>query len=165
MLPQAQALTPSHHYTPLLNYLQHGGWCCSCHECPLIRSASLMQAHVTWWRGACTPPHASSWAYAGDARQPTCIPHLQAGLGVAVQYANELGVDWIWERVQQLAAELRSNLRCIPGVTVHDRGRLLCGIVSFTKVGLPERAPCPAMIAMHRSDASRFVSPRDSDHP
>ena len=59
---------------------------------------------------------------------------LQAGLGVAARYANELGVDWIWERVQELAAELRSRLRSIPGVTVHDRGRLLCGIVSFTKV-------------------------------
>ena len=59
----------------------------------------------------------------------------QAGLGVAVQYANQLGADWIWERIQQLAAELRSQLSRIPGVTVHDRGKLLCGIVSFTKVG------------------------------
>ncbi|CAL5229328.1 g12634 [Coccomyxa viridis] len=59
-----------------------------------------------------------------------------AGLGVAARYANELGVDWIWERVQELAAELRSRLRSIPGVTVHDRGRLLCGIVSFTKDGV-----------------------------
>ena len=62
------------------------------------------------------------------------LPRLQAGLGVAARYANELGVDWIWERVQELATELRSRLESIPGVTVHDRGRLLCGIVSFTKV-------------------------------
>lgn len=61
---------------------------------------------------------------------------MQAGFGVAVQYANQLGLDWIWERVQQLAAELRSKLRSLPGVTVHDRGRLLCGIVSFTKVSI-----------------------------
>ena len=58
---------------------------------------------------------------------------FQAGLGVAVQYANELGIDWIWERIQHLAAELRTKLARLPGVTVHDRGALLCGIVSFTK--------------------------------
>lgn len=62
---------------------------------------------------------------------------LQAGLGVAVQYANQLGMQWIWEQVQQLAAELRSKLSHVPGVTVQDRGRVLCGIVSFTKVKLP----------------------------
>lgn len=52
---------------------------------------------------------------------------------MAVRYANELGIDWIWEHVQQLAAELRSKLGRLPEVTVHDRGRVLCGIVSFTK--------------------------------
>ena len=69
---------------------------------------------------------------------------MQAGLGIAVRYANELGVDWIWEHVQQLAAELRSKLRSIPGVAVHDRGRMLCGIVSFTKVCslILRNAPC-----------------------
>ena len=72
---------------------------------------------------------------------------MQAGLGVAVQYANQLGADWIWERVQQLAAELRAKLSSIPGVTVHDRGRRLCGIVSFTKVGpltVPHTPDCTA---------------------
>lgn len=53
-----------------------------------------------------------------------------------MQYANELGVDWIWERVQHLAAELRVNLARLPGVTVHDRGTLLCGIVSFSKASV-----------------------------
>ena len=61
---------------------------------------------------------------------------FQAGLGVAVQYANELGIDWIWERVQHLAAELRTKLARLPGVTVHDRGSLLCGIVSFSKASV-----------------------------
>lgn len=63
-----------------------------------------------------------------------CTAVLQAGLGVAVQYANQLDMEWIWERVRRLAAELRSKLSHVPGVTVQDRGRVLCGIVSFTKV-------------------------------
>lgn len=59
---------------------------------------------------------------------------LQVGLGVAVEYANRLGMEWIWERIQHLAADLRAKFARVPGVTVHDRGRVLCGIVSFTKV-------------------------------
>ncbi|CAK0787116.1 hypothetical protein CVIRNUC_010332 [Coccomyxa viridis] len=81
-----------------------------------------------------------------------------AGLGVAVQYANELGVDWIWERVQHLAAELRVNLARLPGVTVHDRGTLLCGIVSFSKDGVaPARIQAALLeknINVHRSARS-----------
>ncbi len=51
-----------------------------------------------------------------------------------MQYANELGLDWIWDRVQSLAATLRAQLSEVPGVQVHDKGKVLCGIVSFTKV-------------------------------
>ncbi|EIE20090.1 PLP-dependent transferase [Coccomyxa subellipsoidea C-169] len=58
------------------------------------------------------------------------------GLGAAVQYANELGLDWIWDRVQSLAATLRAQLSEVPGVQVHDKGKVLCGIVSFTKDGI-----------------------------
>ena len=58
----------------------------------------------------------------------------QVGLGVAVEYANRLGMDWIWARIQAIASELRAKLAKVPGVRVHDRGRLLCGLVSFTKV-------------------------------
>ena len=82
------------------------------------------------------------------------LPCTQAGLGVAVRYANELGLDWIWERIQQLAADLRSKLRGVPGVTVHDRGRLLCGIVSFTKV----RPPDLAQSTLHTSQRLNLMS-------
>lgn len=62
---------------------------------------------------------------------------LQAGLGVAVEYALSLGLDWIWQRNQVLAASLRQQLAKLPGVTVIDHGRQLCSIVGFYKVRQP----------------------------
>ena len=57
---------------------------------------------------------------------------LVLGLGAAVQYALDLGLGRIEERIGYLAASLRSKLAAIPGVTVHDRGQHLCGIVTFS---------------------------------
>jgi selenocysteine lyase/cysteine desulfurase len=57
---------------------------------------------------------------------------LVLGLGAAVGYALDLGIDRIWRRIQELAAMLRSRLAAIDGVTVHDRGDQLSGIVTFS---------------------------------
>jgi len=57
------------------------------------------------------------------------------GLGVAADYALEVGIEEIWERVHALAAGLRSQLRELPGVEVHDRGRVLGAPVTFTVDG------------------------------
>ncbi|MDP9842457.1 aminotransferase class V-fold PLP-dependent enzyme [Streptosporangium lutulentum] len=59
------------------------------------------------------------------------------GLGVAVGYALDWGIEAIEERVTSLATRLRHQLAQLPGVTVQDRGRRLCGIVTFTVDGVP----------------------------
>ena len=52
---------------------------------------------------------------------------------MAVQQLLDVGQPAVWERIQLLAARLRQGLAGVPGVAVQDKGRLLCGIVSWTK--------------------------------
>jgi len=59
----------------------------------------------------------------------------KVGLGVAVDYALALGIDAIWERIQQLAGTLREMLSDVPGVTLLDRGETLGATVTFTVDG------------------------------
>ncbi len=61
----------------------------------------------------------------------------QLGLGAAVDYALARGIPDIAARVETLAENLRGRLSEIPGVTVRDRGRQRCGIVTFTVEGNP----------------------------
>jgi selenocysteine lyase/cysteine desulfurase len=63
----------------------------------------------------------------------------QLGLGAAVDYALGWGLADIAGRIEPLAAELRRQLAEIPGVSVRDRGRRRCGIVTFTVEGKPAR--------------------------
>ena len=60
------------------------------------------------------------------------------GLGAAVDYALEWGMDAIWERIQLLADELRQKLSQISTVTVTDIGSHQCGIVTFRVAGHDE---------------------------
>ncbi len=61
---------------------------------------------------------------------------LTLGLGKAIEYALEIGVDRIWQRVQYLAELMRNQLSAIDGVTVHDFGAEKCGIVTFSVEGV-----------------------------
>jgi selenocysteine lyase/cysteine desulfurase len=56
----------------------------------------------------------------------------KVGLGVAVDYALDWGLDSIEARVTALAQRLRSALKAVPDVTLRDLGTRQCGIVSFT---------------------------------
>jgi selenocysteine lyase/cysteine desulfurase len=59
------------------------------------------------------------------------------GLGVAADYATELGLEAIWARLQELAGRLRNELSALEGVTVRDQGLTRAAIVTFTVDGLP----------------------------
>src|SRR5580692_7014299 len=85
--------------------------------------------------------HAATWVSAGkfevrdDARkfetwEAAVAPRL--GLGVAIEYALALGLEWIERRVQALAALLRERLADVKGIRVQDLGRIRCGLVTFT---------------------------------
>lgn len=57
------------------------------------------------------------------------------GLGAAVDYALDVGMDPIEQRCRLLAGRLRSGLASIRGVTIRDLGRRPGAIVSFTMDG------------------------------
>jgi cysteine desulfurase / selenocysteine lyase len=58
------------------------------------------------------------------------------GLREAVDYLLELGPRDVEAAVCRGAARLREGLAAVPGVTVHDQGPALSGLVSFTVDGL-----------------------------
>jgi selenocysteine lyase/cysteine desulfurase len=64
---------------------------------------------------------------------------LRLGLGAACDYALNLGLNAIWDRVASLAAILRTALVSIPGVAVHDKGSVKGGIVTFSVAGADAR--------------------------
>ena len=84
--------------------------------------------------------HAADWTAPGkyelrpDARRFENWENnyaAQLGLGAAVDYTLNLGLENIAARIDSLAAFLRQRLRAIPGLTVADIGRRKCGIVSM----------------------------------
>jgi selenocysteine lyase/cysteine desulfurase len=98
------------------------------------------------WIERLEPPfldlHAATWTAAEtyevrrDARRFENWESFVAGrvgLGVAVRYALGWGLEAIRERVTGLAEALRARLATVPGVRVRDKGRVRCGIVTFTK--------------------------------
>lgn len=54
------------------------------------------------------------------------------GLKKAVEYADAIGIDKIWDRINHLGKELRRKLSRISSITVQDIGQMKSGIVTFT---------------------------------
>ncbi len=86
-----------------------------------------------------------------------CSFAAKAGLGVALAYANRLGLDNIAARVQALASILRTTLASIEGVSVADRGVLKSGIVTFDVAGHEPDAVVTALRQLNiNTSASRL---------
>jgi cysteine desulfurase / selenocysteine lyase len=81
------------------------------------------------------------------------------GLGVAVDYALEWGLESIEERVTALAELLRARLGELPGVRVHDKGIRRCGIVTFTK---DDRDPAQLVRSLRQQSINASVSVEES---
>ncbi|MEC9345065.1 MAG: aminotransferase class V-fold PLP-dependent enzyme [Pseudomonadota bacterium] len=93
---------------------------------------TVIDLHAAEWTGA------DRFEWRPDARIYENWENYEAGkigLGVAVDYMLELGIDAIAERTAMLAATLRQRLAAVPGVSVHDLGKRKCGIVTFALDG------------------------------
>lgn len=81
----------------------------------------------------------------------------RVGLAAAVEYALEIGMADIEQRVTELAGHLRAKLSDIEGVAVRDLGERKCGIVTFESV--PER---PSQLARRLRDERVNISVVDT---
>ena len=64
---------------------------------------------------------------------------LLLGMGEAARYAQEIGMEMIHQRVNELATALRQKLGGLAHVRVLDRGREQCGIVTAEVAGYDAR--------------------------
>jgi selenocysteine lyase/cysteine desulfurase len=81
---------------------------------------------------------ADAFSVVNDARrfEEWELPHaLVLGMGAAVRYALEVGVDVASARAHRLAAAVRASVGAIPGVRSLDRGRHLSAITTFAIEG------------------------------
>lgn len=93
----------------------------------------LLDMHAAEWQPD------GSYRVRGDARRFENWETYYAGkvgLGVAVDYALEVGIEAGWERIQLLATRLRELLGAIDGVTLLDRGAVLGATVTFDVEGV-----------------------------
>jgi selenocysteine lyase/cysteine desulfurase len=93
---------------------------------------TLMDSHTAEWVTA------TDFKIRNDARRFEVFEKNRAltlGLGKAIEYVINIGVDRIWQRIQNLSHLMRIQLESIEGITVHDQGDLKSGIVTFSISG------------------------------
>jgi cysteine desulfurase/selenocysteine lyase len=113
----------------------------------------FIDLHAAEWIGA------DAYRIREDARRFEtweCNWAGKVGLGVAVDYALNWGLEAIRARVVALADRLRAALAAIPEVSLRDLGTQRCGIVSFTIDG---RDPADIQAAMSAQAINIAVSP------
>jgi selenocysteine lyase/cysteine desulfurase len=94
----------------------------------------LLDMHAAEWQPD------GSYRIRGDARRFENSETYYAGkvgLGVAVDYALELGLDAIRPRIEELANSLRAGLSELDRVRLLDRGEVLGATVTFAVAGVP----------------------------
>jgi cysteine desulfurase / selenocysteine lyase len=92
----------------------------------------LIDAHAARWHAV------DAYHLRDDARRfETFEGHVagKIGLGRAVRYALDLGLENIWSRVRHLSDKLRKALSADHRTTVTDLGETRCGIVTFRLAG------------------------------
>lgn len=92
----------------------------------------LLDNHAAKWTGD------DEYTVRADARRFENWERYFAGvigLKVALDQANELGIDAIWARLRTLADGLRARLATVKGVTLTDLGQLKGAIVTFAVDG------------------------------
>lgn len=124
------------------------------------------------WLERLEPPflnlHSANWTardrfeVRSDARrfetwERSAASHI--GLGVAVDYALEWGLEAICERVTQLGALMRLRLVEVEGVSVHDKGQHKCGIVTFSA---GRKTPQQIKAGLRQRGINVWLSPRSS---
>ena len=115
----------------------------------------FIDLHSATWTGPC------SFELAPGARRFENWESYIAGrvgLAKAVDYALDIGLKQIEERVRLLAHQLREKLRDQSGVKVHDQGLQKCGIVTFTK---SDEAPDDLAKRLSNAGANVSVSPKE----
>lgn len=75
------------------------------------------------------------------------------GLGAAVDYAMAVGLEAIWERVQEQGERLRAGLLTIDGVRIHDTGLVRGGIVTYSIDSVPSEQ-LRAALSAHKINTS-----------
>lgn len=88
-----------------------------------------------------------------------CDVAARLALGTAVDYLLDIGVDNVADAVSERAEYLRTALRGVAGVTVHDLGDRRSGIVSFT---VDSMSPIDVRDALATKNVTVTVSHRRS---
>ena len=74
---------------------------------------------------------------------------LVQGTRVAIEYCLRIGEDRIQQQVQALSEIMRQGLAAIPGIRLLDRGKAICGLLTFTAAGVEPGQLVSQLLSRH----------------